>query len=416
MEENYRKQYGNVIDFLEARRNIIAEHGTSARGARSHLLEPLRKILNAPDVAPLFESFILNPSAHIDLIHTISGTHGIESTKKEMLQALAHLGIEKTRRGALDGFLPENWEDAVRAIRMGVKLAIFVDDWMAAEQLWLRLDERAIETGVQIPELQRLVMFEMGNLQAQRGDLEGAAEFYLLCEQLAAAEGRDDVLAYVRVMLGKALRAQGKTEEALAVLRKSAGWARGSRDQEILAHAETEIGASLADLGLNEDAAGHLNIASETADAIGAAAIKAEAAHNIASVLERQGRAEEAAAAITAAFDSRAVGGDIPASLSLLHSLFEINKKTGRWGEFLLRIQSVRNKIHVEGQFHFLGPLLILSADANEEIGFLHLSLHDLEEAAYVYQALEEPDLIRLVTKGIENMRERINKKGDGAE
>lgn len=408
MEDQKENKQGNVIDFLEARRNIIAAHGTAARGPRSPLLEPLRKIIGKEEIEPLFDAFIHNPGAHIDLVHTITGAYSIEAPKKEILQALAHLGIERIKHTALDDFTPEHWEDSARAIREGVKLAIFVDDWMAAEQLWLKLDERAVETGIRIIDLQRLVMFELGNLQAQRGDIEGAAEFYLLCEQLAAEENREDILAYVRVMLGKTLRAQGKPDDALVALRRAADWSWESQDQEILAHSENEIGAALSDLGIFDDAISHLSIAIDTSDQIGAAPIKAEASHNLACIFERQGRTTDAANAITSAFDSKVVMADVAASLSLLHSMFEITKTTKRWGDLLLRIQSLRDRIHAGAQFHFLGPLLILSADTHEELGFLHLSLHDLEEAAYVYQALEEPELFKLVSKSIENLRERI--------
>ncbi|MFA6448278.1 MAG: hypothetical protein WCX65_02320 [bacterium] len=407
-ENGTNKRQGKVIDFLEARRSIIAEHGTSSRGARSPLLDPLRKVLNAPDIKPLFEAFMQQPDASLDLIRALEGDHGFDSPAKDLLQALAHLGVERIRRDAFDNFAGGDWPAAVKKIRAAVHLAVFAGDWMTAEQLWLRLDERAMETGSAIPEMQRLVMFELGNLLARRGDLEGAIEFYLICEELAAAEKKEDALAWVRIMIGRARRAQGNLEESLHPLFQAADWAWEKQDPRVLAHAEAVIGASLTDLGRDEEAIPHLNIAAENAVGVGDTPVRVEAAHSIARALFKLGRPEQAAAHISDTLRADVGPDGLAALITLLYPLFDICKSSGRWGDFFTELQSVQNHIHASEQFHHLGPLLNLSAKAYTERGLLHLALHDLEEAAYIFQAIDDSERFKQTRKTIDEIRALI--------
>jgi len=405
---NGNNRTAKVIDFLEARRSVIEEHGTSSRGARSPLLEPLRKLLNAPDVKPLFDMFIQFPDAHHDLIRTLSDSHGIEAPAKEMIRALTHLGVERLRREALETYSPENWKDAVLQMREAARLSVFAGDWMTAEQLWLKLDERALESGVPNPEMQRLVMFELGNLLARRGDNEGAAEFFLLCEELAAADGRQDALASIRVMLGRALSAQGQHEEALHRFRQAADWAWETQSLSVLAYAESGAGAALAELGRDEEALSRLFLAADTAAAAGDSDAAAETAHTIARVLAKTGRPEQAVDHIVKSLRVAHDAGDMASQVSLIYPLFDACKAADRWGDFLLELNSAMDCVHETEQFQHLGLLLILSAEAHSERGLLFLALHDLEEAAYIFQALEERDRFRDLQKTIEQLRARI--------
>jgi tetratricopeptide (TPR) repeat protein len=400
-----------IIDFLGARRRLISEHGTAARGARSLLLEPLKKIVNAPDVRALFEKFILNPDQYHDLIHNIIEHHGIQGTPTEIYRALAHIGVDKLARTAIDTYVPESWEKSAELVGAGARLAISAGDWMTAENLWLKLDELAARDGAQNPDLQKQVMFELAGLLAARGEFEGAIEFYFLCEKLATESRDSKSLAQIRTSLGKAYLAHDAHEEALDFFLKAAEWAAAENDSRVLAAAELGAGGSLAGLGRLEESIPRLERAAAAAAGTGDPQTRVESARKLAEVLTKLGRHKEAIGLTVATLEIPELADNISACALLLYGLFETCCECGAWSDFLIQLTSLQNAIHRTEQFQHLGPVLILSAKAHTERGLFHLALHNLEEAAYLFQALEENDQLEKVRAAIEQIRELIQRR-----
>jgi len=384
-----------IIDFLGARRRLITEHGTTSRGARSHLLDPIRRALGAPDIQPLFEQFIFNPDRHHDLIRNLAEHHAVEGTPTEVFQALAHLGVERLSADAVAAYDPAAWERSVELARAGAQLAASAGDWMSAENVWLRLDERAADPAAPSPALQRRVMYELAGLLADRGDTDGAIEFYLLCEKLAGDEGDAAAPARIRVSLGRVYLANGAHETALESFTRSAEWAAAAQDVRLLAEAELGAGTALAAMNRHEEGLPLLE------RALARAALS----------LNRLGRHDLAAALLASALRLPELADDLGTATLLLYNLFDTAAECGAWGDFLIELTALQNTIHRTEQFQHLGPVLIMSAKAHTERGLFYLALHNLEEAAYLYQALGETDELDKVNAAIEQIRALIQNK-----
>lgn len=398
-----------TIDFLQARRRLIDERGTTSRGARSPLLEPLRKIIGAPDIHPLFDKFICNPDQCHDLIHNLIEHHGIEATPNEIYQALAHIGIERFGKEASEEYSPETWERAAELARAGARLAKAAGDWMSAEKLWLKLGERAAESGTPNPLLQKQAMFELACLLSERGETEGAIEFFLLCENLANEDRDVKALARIRNFLGRAHLEQNSPEKALEYFNLSAEWA-AEGDEQTRAEAELGIGTALAALERIEESILHFEQSMTSAGLAGDTPTRVEAACRMARILSRLGHSDDAIKHLIAALRLAESIENIQTGVLLLYNLFETCRACGAWSGFLLELTAIQNRIHKNEQFQHLGPVLILSAKAHTERGLFHLALHNLEEAAYLFQSLEETDQLEKVRSTIEQIRTLIKK------
>ncbi len=397
-----------VIDFLHARRRLINEHGTAARGPRSPLLDPIRKTLGAPDIQPLFEAFIRNPEKNLDLMRCLTDHHGIEASAKDIFIALAHLGVERCKQKARETFSPDNWKPAVVHIRAGVDLALAAGDWSMAEQLYLWLDQQAADSGATVPELQRLVLFELAGLLARNSDLDSAIEFFLLCEEFARAAGDTTSLMRTEVSLGQALLDQDKPDQALTKFEQAAKIAEETADLSASAEAHIGIGLSLFNLERAPESLKHFDLAAAAAASSNNTVLSMEAANHSAHALLTLGKTNEAFEAILNAVSLSSSVDNLYLRTSLLYAMFEICLEKDRWGELLLELTSALDRVHETEQFQSLGPLLVLSAKINSERGLLHLALHNLEEAAQIFQALEETERFKEVNEAIEQLRSFI--------
>ncbi len=396
---------GELIDFLEARRRLIDEHGTSSRGARSPLLEPLRKILKAPDIEPYFDVFIYKPENCLDLVHNVVENHGIAGSTKDILQALAHLGVEEFSRQARENYLFDNRERATELIRSGANLAIAAGDWMTAEKIWLELNEFAAEAGPPDPKLQQQVLFEMGNMLSSRDETESAIEYYILCDEMMSADNDIENRVKIQLALGREYLASGEGDKALTRYR-SAGELIGDRNMpDERFHSQLGRGLALESLDRIDEALACTVRAIELADAGTDLSNRIAARRHLSRVLDLYGIKDEPYEYLLDAIRLSSLSDDIESRMTLLYDLFDLACRDGRWGDFQLELLSFQNRIHETEEFHLLGPLLVLAARAHTERGLLHLALHSLEEAEHLFNAMEQFDRLEEVQATLERLR-----------
>jgi len=403
---------GKVLNFIEARKKLIEEHGTASRGARSPLLDPIRKALKAPANASLFDSFIRNPDSNYDLIRNLAEDHGIQAPAKEIFQALAHLGIEKLLNEACEQYRPDFWRQSVDTARAATRLAVAVSDWSSAEKIWLQLEERAIENGSPDPRLQQQVLFELGALLTRRGEHDSATEYYLLCETLARADNDLSRLASIRIQLGGAFLELKQSEEALRCFQMADDYLREGAPDKTLA-ADIALGAAIAraQMGDLAQALSGLERSLEISANGGAPATRAAAFFHRSRVLSGLGRDSDAFDSLASAIGVAREDDNLDSRITLLYELFDVCIECGRWGDFFLELLSCMDYVHAAEQFRLLGSLLVLSAKANSERGLFHLALRNLEEAAYLYNAFEDSVRLDEVNKAIERIRAEISKQ-----
>ena len=210
------------------------------------------------------------------------------------------------------------------------------------------------------------------------------------------------------VSLGQALLDQDKPDQALTKFEQAAKIAEETADLSASAEAHIGIGLSLFNLERAPESLKHFDLAAAAAASSNNTVLSMEAANHSAHALLTLGKTNEAFEAILNAVSLSSSVDNLYLRTSLLYAMFEICLEKDRWGELLLELTSALDRVHETEQFQSLGPLLVLSAKINSERGLLHLALHNLEEAAQIFQALEETERFKEVNEAIEQLRSFI--------